>query len=151
MPMRPAGAALAVLALLAPVACRAGTELAVGVANQVDDETAVGVASIAWVTDAKHPYEFTLGHIQSREDRVAPTETFVAASKRFTWRRWYGSSGIALADTSKDNRTLSGPLQFLTAVGWSADGWSVSLRHLSNAGIEGRNHGETFLMVAFHF
>ncbi|HVF34991.1 MAG TPA: acyloxyacyl hydrolase [Candidatus Saccharimonadia bacterium] len=151
MPMRPVFAALALLALLEPIECAARTELAVGIVNKIEDEASVGTASIAWVTDAKHPYEFTLGQIRPREDDIAPAETYIAASKRLTWRRWYTSSGIALADTPKDNRTLSGPLQFLTTIGWSAESWSISLRHLSNAGIEGRNHGETYLMVALHY
>ena len=144
--------AMVALLALAPCGAHAGdVELSLGVVNQIEDEANVGVATIAWVTDHEHPYEFLVGQIQGREDDIAPTETFIAASKRLTWKRWYFGSGIALADTDKDNRTLSGPLQFLTAIGWSAERWSVSLRHLSNAGIEGRNHGETFLVVGFRF
>lgn len=142
---------LALALAASPLVARADAELALGIANRIDDETRAGIATLAWVTDAKHPYEFQIGHIESRDALDLPTATFVAASKRLTWKRWYGSSGIALADTHGDNRVLSGPLQFLTAVGWSAQHWSISLRHLSNAGIEGRNHGETYLMVAWHF
>ena len=142
--------ALALLLAALPVAAHAGTELALGIGNKIEDEPTVGVATLAWVTERKHPYEFMIGHIQERDDDIAPTTTFVAAGKRLTWKRWYAVSGIALADTPKQNRVLSGALQFMSGIGWSAERWSVSLRHLSNAGIEGRNHGETFLTVAYH-
>ena len=144
---------LALLLAASPLAVHAGGELALGVANAIEDEGTTGVATLAWVTDAAHPYEFQVGHIESRADdggRIAPTATFFAASKRLTWRRWYVSSGLALADTAPGNRVLSGPVQFLSALGWRSERWSISLRHLSNAGSEGRNHGETYLMVAFH-
>ena len=155
MDIRFARAVAVGLALTAsPMLARADAELALGFANNVEDEGNTGVATLAWVTRGERSYEFQIGHIESRADDggpISPTSTFVAASRRLTWGHWYGSSGIALADTDDDNRVLSGPLQFLTAVGWSAEDWSVSLRHLSNAGIAGRNHGETYLMVAVHF
>lgn len=144
---------LAALLACAPCAASAGTELAFGVAEDIDEEEA-GIATIAWVTSAEHPWEFLLGHIEARDDedpQLSPTATFVAASKRFTYRGWYSSLGLALADTSDDNEVLSGPIQFLSAAGYAGERWSLSLRHLSNASIEGRNRGETFLMLAVHF
>lgn len=145
---------VALLALAPGVVHAGNAELALGIANAVEDEDTTGVATLAWVTDAPHPYELQVGHIESRADDggpVSPTATFIAASKRLTWRRWYVSSGVALTDTHRDNRVLSGAFQFMTGIGWQSKDWSISLRHLSNAGIEGRNHGETYLMLAYAF
>ncbi len=145
--------AIALILAIAPLGARAGTELALGFAEDIDQEE-TAVATIAYVTWHRHPYEFLLGHLEARDDEdpsLSPTTTFVAASKRLTWRRFYTSLGVALTDTNDDNDVLSGPLQFLTALGYGGERWSISLRHLSNASIEGRNRGETFLMVAFHF
>ena len=144
---------LAALLACTPCAASAGTELAFGVAEDIDEEE-TGIATLAYVTAAEHPWELLVGHIEARDDenpQLSPTATFVAASKRLTWRGWYGSLGLALADTSKDNEVLSGPIQFLSAAGYAGKRWSLSLRHLSNASIEGRNRGETFLMLAIHF
>jgi hypothetical protein len=146
---------LALLLAAAPFGAHAYVELALGLADNIEEESEAGVASLAWITAHENPYEFLVGHIESRRDppqgRLSPTATFVSASKRFTWKRWYASSGIALTDTDTDNRVLSGTLQFLTTVGWGGKRWSISMRHLSNAGIEGRNHGETYLMLAYRF
>lgn len=74
----------------------------------------------------------------------------MAASRRIAWESWFLSGGVALADTDGDNPVLSGPFQFMTAIGWRGRRWSVSVRHLSNANTRGANRGETFLLVGYH-
>lgn len=119
-----------------------------GVARDIDD-VGTQVATFAYLSRHEHPWEFTAGHLFERNDpryHTAST-TFVAASRRLTWRRWFVSGGVALTDA--DNEVLSGPLQFYTGAGYAGEHWTLSLRHLSNADIRGRNRGETFVLLGY--
>ncbi len=133
------------LALLAPVA-RAGVEFGLGVAEEVDGETAP-VAVVSYTSGHRHPWEAMAGYLARREDAQVPDALFVAASRRYAWERWFVSAGIAWVDENND--ILSGHAQFFTAAGWQRGRWSLSLRHLSNAGTNGRNRGETFVLLQF--
>jgi hypothetical protein len=144
-----AAALLTVLALPA----RADTELALGFADEIHGETAP-IATLGWVGATRHPWEALIGHIESRDGQGlsrTPTTTFIGAAKRLTYRRWFISTGIALADTNNDNEVLSGPFQFMTGIGYGGERWSIAARHLSNASIRGNNRGETFVVVGFRF
>jgi hypothetical protein len=138
---------LAALLALASQPANADWRLGAGLADEIDGEHA-GVGSIAWLSDARHPWELLVGYIGRRHVSGAdsvPNAFFGALSKRFTARRWFISSGIAYV--SVDNDVLSGRFQFLTGAGRAGKRWSLSLRHLSNAGTNGRNRGETFLLL----
>lgn len=50
-----------------------------------------------------------------------------------------------------NTNALTGQLQFGTAVGWSGERWEVLVRHLSNAGIDEPNRGETMLLMGYTF
>jgi hypothetical protein len=144
--------AAALLALVAAPAFAAGhVEAALGAATDIDGD-GTQVATLAWVGGARHPWEFSLGHFLARNDLpdgYAPATTYVAAARRLTWHSFYAGGGIAAADA--DNEILSGTLQFLTMAGWQGEHVGVSLRHLSNADLEGRNRGETFLLLSWRF
>ncbi len=133
-------------------AATAGATLHVG-AGPVDEIDGEGsyLATVAWLTEAEHPYEFIAGYIDGRDapNIVTPEVFFLSASKRFTWRGWFAQGGIAYADV--DNDVLSNHFQFQTGIGYDFGRVSLSLRHLSNANTGGRNRGETFLLLDYGF
>jgi hypothetical protein len=142
------------IAVLLPLAwCMArpawgGVHAGGGWADQIDSEGAA-VVSLSWVGTQRHPWEVMAGYIAKREDAAVPDATFLALGKRLTWRRWFAGGGVAWV--SEDNEVLSGHGQFLTAAGYDFGRMTVSLRHLSNASTNGRNHGETFLLLEVGF
>ena len=145
----------AVLAFAAPFAsARDGRsfEAGIGYADEIEGESSY-VATLGWLSDHAHPYELVLGHIAERDGGddafETPSATFIGASKRLYWRRWFASVGVALTDVEND--VLSSTGQFMTGAGFTADRWTISVRHLSNADTGGRNRGETFVLFAFRF
>lgn len=142
---------LAAVALLAARPVAAGVELGLGPVDEIDGEGA-WIATVSWLTDQQHPWEYMLGVIGSRDMTLSgPTDDvgFVSVSKRLTWRGWFAQGGIAWADS--DNEILSNNFQFQTAAGYDFGRFSVSLRHLSNANTGGRNRGETWALLQYGF
>ncbi len=137
-------------AALLTVAClpaKAAWQLGAGLADSIDGEHA-GVGTLGWLSDERHPWELLGGYIGRRHIAGAdsvPNAFFGALSKRIAGKHWFLSSGIAYV--SVDNEVLSGRFQFLTGAGYAEERWNLSLRHLSNAGTNGRNRGETFLLL----
>jgi hypothetical protein len=48
-------------------------------------------------------------------------------------------------------QVFSSTYQFATSLGWSWKQFVVSLRHVSNGGLEGKNYGETMVLAGIHF
>ncbi|KGM52614.1 hypothetical protein N800_11390 [Lysobacter daejeonensis GH1-9] len=119
-----------------------------GWADSIEGEGAE-MASLAWVSAQRHPWEVMAGYIGEREGAHVPDAVFFAVSKRLVWRRWFASGGVAWV--SEDNHVLSGHGQFLTGAGYTFGRTSLSLRHLSNADTGGRNRGETFVLLEVGF
>lgn len=143
--------ALVVGAPFSPAALAGEVEIGAGIAKDIDGE-ATGVATLAWLTEQRHPWEFMVGFIDERHQNgaVSVEDTFwIAVSKRLTWRGLYGSFGVALAQ--EDNEVLSDHVQFQSALGYRWGDASISLRHLSNGSTSGRNRGETFLLLHYAF
>jgi hypothetical protein len=140
-------AALLAASLFAPTAS-ASWHVGAAAVDEIDGEETV-MASVAYLTEAEHPWEFIVGYIDGRDSTVitTPGTAWISASKRFTWNRWFVQSGIAYADA--DNEVLSKHFQFQTGAGYDFGRLSLSLRHLSNANTGGRNRGETFLLVDY--
>lgn len=132
---------------MAPSA-HSGVHAGAGWANRVDGDGAP-VVVVSWVGAQRHPWEWMAGHIGERDEAAVPDALFLAISKRLVWRRWFASGGVAWV--SEDNEVLSGHGQFLTAAGYDFGRMTVSLRHLSNASTNGRNRGETFLLLEVGF
>jgi hypothetical protein len=134
-----------------PTAALARTEAGLGFFDEVEGEHSFG-GVLSFLTDEPHPWEVAVGYIAERADFASDEDVFwVAGSRRFVFRRWFASAGVALATAGDDNEILSGTFQFYTGLGWQGENWTFSVRHLSNAGIDGRNRGETFLVVAYAF
>ena len=128
---------------------RRAFEGGIGYADEIEGESSY-VATLGWLSGHEHPYEIVLGHIAHRDGAIeTPSATFLGASKRLHWRRWFASLGVALTDVEND--VLSSTGQFMTGAGFTADRWTISVRHLSNADTGGRNRGETFVLFALRF
>lgn len=142
---------LALLALMSATPALARTEAGLGFFDEVEGERSFG-GVLSFLTDGPHPWEVAVGYIVERPDIESDEDVlWVAGSRRVMFGRWFGSAGVALATADDDNEILSGTFQFYTGLGWQGEKWTFSLRHLSNAGIDGRNRGETFLVVAYAF
>lgn len=69
----------------------------------------------------------------------------LTGARRFQRGRMFFVLGAGLNE--RDDDVLSGHLQWLTGVGVATHDVDISIRHLSNAGLVGRNRGETWLFV----
>ncbi len=147
-----AGAVL-VGTLLAAGSAHAGWELGVGGTQKIDGE-ATWLTTVSYVTPEKRfPWELMAGYINGRgsiDSGSVPDQYFIGASKRYNFTdNLYASFGVALND--RDTDVLSGHVQFQSALGWHYQRVGLSIRHLSNGSIEGRNRGETFLLLQVAF
>ena len=137
--------------LMLSFVAQARVEAGFGFFDEVEGEHSWG-GVLSFLTDEPHPWEVAVGYIAERPDFAFDEDVFwIAGSRRVVFRRWFASAGVALATADDDNEILSGTFQFYTGVGWQGDQWTFSLRHLSNAGIDGRNRGETFFVVTYAF
>lgn len=146
------GAVLAVSLILAGPA-HAGWELGVGGTQKIDGEE-TWLATVSYVTpQQRFPWELMAGYINSRgaiDSGAVPDQYFVGISKRYNFvDNFYASFGVAFND--RDTDVLSGHVQFQSALGWHYRRVGLSIRHLSNASIEGRNRGETFVLLQVGF
>jgi len=146
------GAVLAVSLILAGPA-HAGWELGVGGTQKIDGEE-TWLATVSYVTpQQRFPWELMAGYINGRgaiDSGVVPDQYFVGISKRYNFvDNFYASFGVAFND--RDTDVLSGHVQFQSALGWHYRRVGLSIRHLSNASIEGRNRGETFVLLQVGF
>lgn len=146
------GAALAISLMLAGPA-HAGWELGAGGTKEIDGE-ATWLATVSYVTpQPRFPWELMAGYINGRgaiNVSTVPDQYFVGVSKRVNFLdNFYASFGVALND--RDTEVLSGHVQFQSALGWHYRHVGLSIRHLSNGGSEGKNRGETFLLLQFGF
>lgn len=140
------------LLFLSSTPASAGVELGLAHVGEIEGQSTHAL-TLGYLTEGAHPWEFTAGHIlsRSRTSRVpSPNVTFLALSKRLTWRGWFVQGGIAWTDS--DTEVLSRKWQFMTGGGYRFnERWSLSLRHLSNANTGGRNRGENLLLLQYGF
>jgi hypothetical protein len=131
---------------------RAGVAIGLGVDAPINGRTS-SVINLSYLTEQKYPWEFAVGGFPGLSARGGhddiPTTYYAAISRRLTWRHWFISEGGVY--DSANNAALSGHWQFQTAIGYQMDHWTISARHMSNAGIREPNHGETFALVQYGF
>lgn len=137
---------------LHPAAATAGVEVGAAYVDEIQGESTHAL-TLGYLTQGAHPWEFMAGHIASRRRAspvYSPDVSFLAISKRLTWRGWFVQGGIAWTDS--DTEVLSRRWQFMTGGGYRFnERWALSLRHLSNANTGGRNRGENLLMLQYRF
>lgn len=147
MPIRLRVALALLISCAAAPAC-ADWRVGGGVADEIDGRSS-GVATVAWSSAHRVPWEAMVGFIGERERDArfarVPETVFVALGRRVAWRRV--SVGAGLAWVSVDNDVLSGHAQIMTGVGIDLGRVRLGVRHLSNASTQGRNRGETFALV----
>jgi hypothetical protein len=124
--------------------CMAEVRIGLGIADEIDGMTAPA-ATLTWSSAQRHPWEAIGGFIRGRNGPTLPDTMFIGVSRRVTWRRWSVSGGVAWV--SVDNDVLSGHGQFLTGVAYDVGRMRLGLRHLSNASTNGRNRGETLVLL----
>lgn len=142
-----------VAALTLTGSAHAGWELGVGGTQKIDGE-ATWLTTVSYVTpQQRFPWELMAGFIDGRGSigsGSVPDQYFVGVSKRYNFvDNFYASFGVAFND--RDTDVLSGHVQFQSALGWHYRRVGLSIRHLSNASIEGRNRGETFVLLQVGF
>jgi hypothetical protein len=141
---------------MAAAPAHAAIEAGLGFVDEIAGETSQ-IATLAWQFGPDNHWEALLAFIAERDDLEPPgyaeSHTFVAISRRRHLRDtgWFLSSGVALSSGDDDDEILSGHFQFLTGGGWQGEHWAITLRHISNANITGRNRGETFLLVGYRW
>jgi hypothetical protein len=149
---------LAVLALTSPAAQAAEEaegrqwhmEAALGPVDEIDGKR-MGAAMLSFVSDDRHPHELSIGYLQPRtgEGFNTPRVVYVSAARRFTLKRWFWVNGVVLVDGQSE--ALSSFYQFVNGLGWHNDHVTISVRHMSNANLRGRNRGENLLLLAWRF
>ncbi|HET6806610.1 MAG TPA: acyloxyacyl hydrolase [Frateuria sp.] len=88
-----------------------------------------------------------------------PTDRSVAllaAGARFHYGApdaWYRPLffSFQLAGTNRTTQGLSSHYQFVSTLGWQGKHLSLQIRHISNGGFNGPNHGETMALVGVGF
>ncbi len=117
----------------------------------------LGDSRFTWAPDA------AVGWIDGRDlprftgDRYTATDDvwLLAAGVRLQYapddrgRGWFVSLQPALQ--SGRTQALSGGLEFVSTLGWQGRRFSLQLRHVSNAGLQGPNRGETMALVGVGF
>lgn len=126
----------------------AGMHLGVGLLDEIDGQGSHAL-TLSGETRQAHPWEFMLGVLDARNRPASPTPRvwLASVSKRFSWKSWFVQGGIAM--TNSDTEVLSRHWQFQTGAGYRHRRFTLSLRHLSNAGTGGRNRGENILLLQY--
>lgn len=143
------------LLLLGGLPAKAAWEFGAGYADEVLSETSSTV-HVAYVhTGGRFEHVFTLAYVPERETgqrgQISPDTAIVLYTTRFPWRQFYFGSGFGLV-SDKDSEALSSYYQFTQALGWKINpNWIFEIRHISNAGFEGRNIGENLITLSYRF
>lgn len=143
------------LSLLLAQPASAAWELGASWADDVLGEDSSTLHAAYVHDDGRFEHVFTLGYIAERDSRargrISPDEVILLYTTRFPWRRFYFGMGFGLA-SDKDSEALSSYYQFTQALGWKiTPNWIFEVRHISNAGFEGRNIGENLVTLSYRF
>ena len=78
------------------------------------------------------------------------TTWLAAAGARVSiWRGFFASFELGVVNATTP--AFSSNYQFVTSFGWQWERGMLQLRHVSNAGLEGRNYGHTSLLAGISF
>lgn len=138
----------------------AQVEVAAGPSKTTGNEY-TKVASVAWLPEITPLENATvradLGviYVDGRDDtpgRDLSDSVFVAhAGLRYERTDNGLTLGAGIGAQSGESDALSGDPQFITTLGWRWDGFSLLLRHISNASLNEPNDGESMLLAAWRF
>lgn len=150
----------AILLLCGAPAIARQVELAAG-ASQTTDKENTPVASVAWLPEIRALDNASLRadlgviYVDGRDDipgrDLSDAVVVVHAGLRYERTDNGLTLGAGIGAQSGETDALSGDPQFVTTLGWRWDRFSLLLRHISNAGLEDPNDGETMLLGAWRF
>jgi hypothetical protein len=91
-----------------------------------------------------------IGGVPRFGDRYDDATWFAGAGARlYVWRGFFASFEIGAVDSQTP--AFSSSYQFATSVGWSWEHLVITVRHISNAGLEGPNKGDTTFLAGVSF
>lgn len=134
----------AVLLVFLPIAASAQPDVRFGggFSDELDGHS-THVAALGVSLGARHDWELAVTHFGERNMRQrVPSRTVVSAARRFGSGRFQLLFGPALNDHGDE--ILSGHWQWISGLEVSTRLGRLSIRHLSNGGMTGRNRGETW-------
>ncbi len=129
--------------------------LSLGVANKHDGESSRVVdVSLRWPTSGRFElideHEVLIGFIEARRaPRLNRPIGYAGYGIRTYFGRWFTGFGVLAVSHTSD--ALSSGYQFASTGGVDLGRASLTLRHLSNSGLRGKNRGETFLSVGYNW
>ncbi|MFC4727379.1 acyloxyacyl hydrolase [Coralloluteibacterium thermophilus] len=145
---------------LAAPASSQNFEIAGGVAKKHEGET-TEVFSAHWLPELRRFGNGTLRadvavyRVQGRDVRDTAWRLSENVNVFGAGARWEHDRGLLLgfAVGVQDGYTdaLSGDPQFISQIGWRWNWLTLSVRHISNAGFESPNQGESFVMLGARF
>lgn len=132
----------------------AGWEVGGGYVDEVFGESsATAHVAYSWPAFERFEQAVTLGFIADRSTStrdISPDTVILLHTLRLPWRSFYFGMGFGLV--SDKSEVLSSTYQFTQAIGWRMSrNWQLEVRHISNAGFEGRNIGENLLTLSYRF
>lgn len=121
----------------------------------VFNEHRIGDTRFSWSPDV------SVGYIDGRNvarygNKVSDNVWLATGGARFRMGGegdWYHHLFWTAQVAAQTGRTLalSSAGEFVNSVGWQGDHWTFQVRHISNAGLDGSNRGETMALVGLAF
>lgn len=161
-PCRAAVGSLFCLALLLPCSAPvlAEAELGIGASVTGDNET-TAVAAASWLPGVRDLTSATLRaevggvYVRGRDgtpgQNLADDVLVAFAGLRYERTDNGLLLGAGIGTQAGETEALSGAPQFVTSLGWRWPRLTLLVRHISNAGLDEPNGGETMLLVNGRF
>jgi hypothetical protein len=95
---------------------------------------------------------FSVGAVEGLEAYIGGDKTVwlaAAGGRMLIWRDFFAS--CELGAVSSTSPAFSSNYQFITSFGWQWTRGVLQVRHISNAGLEGKNYGYTSLLAGVSF
>jgi hypothetical protein len=161
-PCRAAADSLFCLALLLPCSAPVLAEAEIGIgASVTEDNETTAVAAASWLPKVRDLTHATLraevGGVYVRGRDHTPghdlADDVLVAFAGLRYERTDNGLvlGAGIGAQAGETEALSGAPQFVTSLGWRWPRLTLLVRHISNAGLDEPNGGETMLLVNGRF
>ena len=142
----------AVWLLIAGNGACAGWEAGAGLGDEIFSETPAAV-QLSYVFEGRYEQVLSVGGVSERRRasrEVSPNTAFASYVVRIPIKRFYlGLGAVVVSNTSE---VISSEMAFTQTVGWRiSERWLLEIRHISNAGLKGRNIGENLYTLSYRF
>lgn len=133
-------------------AAQAEWEVGAGIGDEIFGQNAA-TAHVSYVFGDRYEHVLGIGAISERQTgprEISPDTVFLSYVTRIPFKRFYLGLGVILA--SDTSAVISSTGAFTQTLGWRiSDDWQLEARHISNAGLKGRNIGENLLTLIYRF